>query len=159
MLKVLTKISMSDTKRSNLENKKKLLRTHYDTCFYCCKQLGGDVELDHFIPWVDTTDDDLSNLVLSCRKCNAIKGRSYEDERHLNKICKRKQAPAARTENPFWRVRRACVHNDVQQMQDKRGDLMKRFYQHSYVQNYRSGQDSSNPRSSDHRIWGAKIIQ
>lgn len=42
------------------------------TCKYCGKR-GGKLEVDHVIPFSKGGSDDLSNLVTSCRHCNAQK--------------------------------------------------------------------------------------
>lgn len=42
------------------------------TCFYCGKR-GGILEIDHILPVSKGGNDDLSNLVTACRKCNRQK--------------------------------------------------------------------------------------
>jgi 5-methylcytosine-specific restriction endonuclease McrA len=55
------------------------------SCFYCCRNLTGDVEIDHFIPWSRTHDDGLHNLVTSCRACNQDKLDYFGSHSHLKK--------------------------------------------------------------------------
>jgi hypothetical protein len=42
-------------------------------CIYCEVRIGKDREIDHFIPWSQSGDDGLFNLVAACRKCNGSK--------------------------------------------------------------------------------------
>jgi hypothetical protein len=42
-------------------------------CLYCEARIGKDRQIDHFIPWSQSGDDGLFNLVASCRKCNGSK--------------------------------------------------------------------------------------
>jgi len=53
-----------------------MLRQLLDRCFYCDKLLPVEKQLihvDHFIPWSYIFEDELWNLVLSCRTCNLKK--------------------------------------------------------------------------------------
>lgn len=52
-------------------------------CFYCGKNLKfRQITLDHYLPKSKGGTEDIFNLVLSCRKCNRLKGnkipRNYE---------------------------------------------------------------------------------
>ena len=42
-------------------------------CFYCNARLGGDFDVDHFVPWVRYPDNGIENLVASDRRCNGAK--------------------------------------------------------------------------------------
>lgn len=43
-------------------------------CFYCGTRLPSDSPIDHVLPWSLVGIDGLSNLVLSCIRCNSDKG-------------------------------------------------------------------------------------
>lgn len=49
-------------------------------CFYCEKDLNdGSMCIDHIKPKAHGGDNDLSNLVMSCRSCNSAKGTKSVD--------------------------------------------------------------------------------
>jgi hypothetical protein len=50
-----------------------LLDIQSGRCLYCETRIGKDREIDHFIPWSQSGDDGLFNLVAACRKCNGSK--------------------------------------------------------------------------------------
>lgn len=50
-----------------------LLDIQSGRCIYCETRIGKDREIDHFIPWSQSGDDGLFNLVAACRKCNGSK--------------------------------------------------------------------------------------
>ncbi len=81
------------TKRSTLEPYKKLLKDlNFNDCFYCGKDLScgrSKIEADHFIPWSFIHNDQLWNLVLSCRYCNNSKRDKIPSATYLNKLLKR----------------------------------------------------------------------
>lgn len=43
-------------------------------CHYCGCDCSDDVTVDHVVPYCSGGTDDLSNLVVACRKCNSTKG-------------------------------------------------------------------------------------
>ena len=50
-----------------------LLDIQSGRCIYCETRIGKKREIDHFIPWSQSGDDGLFNLVASCRRCNGSK--------------------------------------------------------------------------------------
>lgn len=50
-----------------------LLDIQAGRCFYCENSLGKQREIDHFVPWSQSGDDGLFNLVAACPKCNNSK--------------------------------------------------------------------------------------
>lgn len=50
-----------------------LLDLQAGRCFYCETGIGRNREIDHFVPWSQSGDDGLFNLVAACRKCNGSK--------------------------------------------------------------------------------------
>ncbi len=44
-----------------------------NSCFYCERDLGREVEVDHFMPWARYPDNGLDNLVITHRTCNNAK--------------------------------------------------------------------------------------
>lgn len=63
-----------DVKRRGLDKYKNILYERFgeNACFYCSKPIKGkkDAQVDHFIPWTFIQDDNLWNLVISCKHCN-----------------------------------------------------------------------------------------
>lgn len=51
-----------------------LLDLQAGRCFYCATGVGkNNREIDHFVPWSQSGDDGLFNLVAACRECNGSK--------------------------------------------------------------------------------------
>lgn len=50
-----------------------LLDLQAGRCFYCEDPIGKNREIDHFVPWSQSGDDGLFNLVASCARCNNSK--------------------------------------------------------------------------------------
>ncbi len=50
-----------------------LLDLQAGRCFYCETSIRKKREIDHFVPWSQSGDDGLFNLVASCHKCNNSK--------------------------------------------------------------------------------------
>ena len=89
MLKILTKLAMEKIDRGDTTRFRKILRKHFDECFYCGLCLNDDWEADHFIPWSYVFEDRLWNLVQACTACNRKKSNSLPSEEYLDKIRKR----------------------------------------------------------------------
>ena len=89
MLKILTKLAMEKIDRGDTTRFRKILRKHFDECFYCNACLNDDWEADHFIPWSYVFEDRLWNLVQACTACNRKKSNSLPSEEYLDKIRKR----------------------------------------------------------------------
>lgn len=90
MLKILTKLAMEKVDRGDTTKFRKILRKHFDECFYCGMCLSdNDWEVDHFIPWSYVFEDRLWNMVQACTACNRKKSNSLPSEEYLNKIRKR----------------------------------------------------------------------
>ncbi len=47
------------------------------------------IHVDHFIPWSYVFEDELWNLVLTCRKCNLKKHSSLPSEKFIFKLVER----------------------------------------------------------------------
>ncbi len=52
-------------------------------CFYCEVELTAAAEVDHFLPWSVTHNDNVENLVVACRSCNSKKSDSLASIEHL----------------------------------------------------------------------------
>ena len=67
---------------------REILRKEFEeyTCFYCGKNLGKNIHVDHFIPWSFVKDDKLWNFVLSCARCNERKSNKLPKQDFLIKI-------------------------------------------------------------------------
>lgn len=50
-----------------------LLDLQAGRCFYCETSIGKNREIDHFVPWSQSGDDGLFNLVAACSDCNNSK--------------------------------------------------------------------------------------
>ncbi len=88
---LISKIESSERYRGSLE-KVTLIIKHFDTCFYCNNILSSEkqmIHVDHFIPWSYVFEDELWNLVLTCRKCNLKKHSSLPSEKFIFKLVER----------------------------------------------------------------------
>lgn len=45
-------------------------------CFYCGEIFGKSIEVDHFLPWSLSRNDNIENLVVACPSCNGKKSDS-----------------------------------------------------------------------------------
>ncbi|WP_143054032.1 HNH endonuclease signature motif containing protein [Arthrobacter sp. yr096] len=68
-------------KRISRQAKKNARRDGIDRCPYCKVMLNYDVgrthcsaEADHIVPWDKGGRDELSNVIVICRRCNQSKG-------------------------------------------------------------------------------------
>lgn len=89
--KLLNKIDES-SKRNNLAIYRTILYQEFenDKCFYCGKVLKpDDIDVDHFIPWSFVKDDNIWNLVLSCKSCNRKKSDKLPSDYFVRKIFER----------------------------------------------------------------------
>lgn len=74
----------------NIPNSEKIYIYERDRkkCFYCRKSLNfRQITLDHYLPKSKGGTKEVFNLVLSCRKCNRLKGNSVPmdyEERIIN---------------------------------------------------------------------------
>ncbi len=62
-------------------------------CFYCSSGLGT-AHVDHFLPWSQTGDDGLDNLVLACAPCNGDKRALLAGAAFVTKWARRFSAPS-----------------------------------------------------------------
>lgn len=60
-------------------------------CFYCGTHLPTNNPLDHVSPWSLVGIDGLSNLVLSCARCNGDKGGALPSVKIVNRVLERKR--------------------------------------------------------------------
>jgi len=82
------------TKRTNLSVFRSKLLNNDDSCFYCGKKLDpkeGSIEIDHFIPWSFIHDDQIWNLVQTCRTCNNSKREDIPKNFFLDKLILRNE--------------------------------------------------------------------
>lgn len=86
-------VPMSKTKRKGLGNSKRFKVFERDsyTCRYCGqKPPEVTLEVDHFIPVKEGGDNEMSNLITSCKECNRGKKarvvRSPDEEKQLEEI-------------------------------------------------------------------------
>jgi hypothetical protein len=63
-----------------------LLDLQAGRCFYCDASIAKSREIDHFVPWSQSGDDGLFNLVAACRQCNNSKRATLPGESHLHKF-------------------------------------------------------------------------
>jgi hypothetical protein len=69
-----------------------LLDLQAGRCFYCESSVGKNREIDHFVPWSQSGDDGLFNLVASCSKCNNSKRAILAGADFLEAIIDRNEA-------------------------------------------------------------------
>ena len=63
-----------ESKRSSLKQFVPILKEEqHNNCFYCGKQIRGEKEVDHFIPWSRYSVDLGHNFVLAHKSCNGDK--------------------------------------------------------------------------------------
>jgi 5-methylcytosine-specific restriction endonuclease McrA len=86
---LISKIETDEIRRSSPEIPYKILRKHFNTCFYCKNSLSTErknVHVDHFIPWSYVFENEIWNLVLACEGCNNDKRDSlYPIERIIER--------------------------------------------------------------------------
>lgn len=89
---LISKIEGNIPSRSALEKIKSMLLKHSNICFYCSNLLSNDKQMihaDHFIPWSFIFEDEIWNLVLSCRKCNLKKHSSLPPKQFIKLLVRR----------------------------------------------------------------------
>lgn len=57
-----------------------VVQSHNGNCFYCGKHVGQNGHIDHFIPLSRGGTNLVSNLRLSCKKCNSAKKDKMPEE-------------------------------------------------------------------------------
>ena len=78
------------SKRGNLGGRiNRLLDRDGDRCFFCKRQLGEDVTVEHLVPKVHGGPDHISNLALAHKACNEAAGHMSL----MEKIAIRESAP------------------------------------------------------------------
>ena len=68
------------------------MRNYFGRCFYCNILLPKEkqlVHVYHFIPWSYIFEDELWNLVLTCRNCNLQKHSSLPPEKFVRQLANR----------------------------------------------------------------------
>ena len=89
---LISKIEGYDRKRRSLEWAKTVLIKYFDKCFYCNNILVKEKQMthvDHFIPWSYIFEDELWNLVLTCRNCNLKKHSSLPSDLFIEHLINR----------------------------------------------------------------------
>lgn len=69
-----------------------LLDLQAGRCFYCRSSVGRAREIDHFVPWSQSGDDGLFNLVASCSRCNSSKSSILAGADFLESLIDRNEA-------------------------------------------------------------------
>lgn len=72
-----------------------LLDLQAGRCFYCETSIGKNREIDHFVPWSQSGDDGLFNLVAACSKCNNSKRSILAGPDFLEAVIDRNQSWAS----------------------------------------------------------------
>ena len=72
-------------------NRAALMEGHPD-CNWCGKEWDTTFQADHLIEHDAGGDDSMSNLVSSCRRCNASRGATYVNNKTAQRISARNQA-------------------------------------------------------------------
>lgn len=90
-IKLLEKLDLSSPKRRDLSKYRDVLMDYSfgNCCFYCKKELGNSIHVDHFIPWSYIKSDNLWNFVLTCPKCNAKKSNQLMSVNYVREINER----------------------------------------------------------------------
>ena len=89
---LISKIEGQGRQRGSLEKFKIMLAKHFDRCFYCTNPLPSEkqmIHVDHVLPWSYIYEDELWNLVLSCRECNLKKHSSLPHNRFIGLLLER----------------------------------------------------------------------
>lgn len=89
---LISKMESGERYRSSLEKYKLILSKHIDRCFYCDNLLSLEkqmIHVDHFIPWSYIFEDEVWNLVLTCRDCNLRKHSSLPQQEFINNLIER----------------------------------------------------------------------
>lgn len=90
-------------------NKEKIYNKNKN-CFYCNDSLTyNESTIDHKVPRKNKGSNDESNLVVSCRKCNILKG-SVFDVMHFKEIIK-----DTKTRDFYWCIRESIKKDIVRQ--------------------------------------------
>jgi hypothetical protein len=58
-------------------------------CFYCAEKIGGQTDVDHFVPWSRYPDNGIENLVVAHRTCNGDKRDSLAAGEHVRRWSER----------------------------------------------------------------------
>ena len=86
-----------------------LLDLQSGRCFYCKTSLARIREIDHFVPWSQSGDDGLSNLVAACRKCNSSKSSILAGPEYLERLLVRNTD--WKSDLPSLANERTCRHD------------------------------------------------
>ena len=90
--RLISKIEGDEPSRRSLERYKIILGEYFTKCFYCPNLLANDkrlIHVDHFIPWSYIFEDEIWNLVLTCRSCNLKKHSSLAPKHFLESLVNR----------------------------------------------------------------------
>lgn len=90
--RLVAKIQNYEARRGSLKKFRDILadRSESARCFYCgCDLAGGEIHVDHFIPWSYVFENELWNLVLSCPGCNSRKSDLLADRKFLDILMER----------------------------------------------------------------------
>jgi len=80
------------TKRTNIAKFSDVINEYQDRkCFYCGRELGEKIQVDHVIPHKVVFHDEFWNLVLAHEICNQEKSDKMPKRRHIEKLIKRNE--------------------------------------------------------------------
>jgi 5-methylcytosine-specific restriction endonuclease McrA len=117
----------SDTPRSAAKALKLALEKHGGCCFYCKTANASDVAvemtLDHIEPQAFGGNSEISNLVVACKKCNALKGHQLIDAFNPQATEEWLRALAKQIEMRFDRLTITPPSSPPQPLQGAAGDL------------------------------------
>ena len=65
------------------QEKEAFFKVYDGRCAWCEKEVGKNFEIDHVIPFSKKGSCELENLVLSCKKCNSIKGAKLVPQQYI----------------------------------------------------------------------------
>jgi hypothetical protein len=111
---LISKIEGYERQRKSLDKFKDILIKYFDKCFYCNNNLPLEkqmVHVDHFIPWSYMYEDELWNLILSCRRCNLVKHSSLSSKIFIDRLVERNE----RYSNVIENLRKSLLRLDAEQ--------------------------------------------
>lgn len=122
---LISKIEGEARFRRSLDNYKLILGQFFDRCFYCNNLLPIEKQLihvDHFIPWSYIFEDEMWNLVLSCRTCNLKKHSSLPSRDYVRSLISRNE----RYSNIIYPLQKSVLRLDPW---GNHGAAIMRYYQ------------------------------
>jgi 5-methylcytosine-specific restriction endonuclease McrA len=126
---IISKLETSSSSRKSLDKFKIILLKHFNRCFYCNNLLAIAqkelIHVDHFIPWSYIFEDELWNLVLTCRSCNLKKHSSLPVEVFMEKLIDRNKVYSESIELLKKSLIRLSSENEFEK-------VLTRYYQNCF---------------------------